>query len=108
MRVWVGVMDVETEALMVHRPRAEVVPDGDRGKLLVDAALGEPYVDDLFEHGRSGPMRPVGHRYGRCALLNTLGPCRPYSWTGHRWDHMRDTVEPGLREAPRRFNDGLF
>ncbi|MEV6995232.1 hypothetical protein AB0N87_39780 [Streptomyces sp. NPDC093228] len=78
MRVWAGVMDVETEALMVDRPRAEAVPDGDRGKLLVDAALGEPYVDDLFEHGWSWPTRPGEHRYGRCILLNTLGPCKSY------------------------------
>ncbi|MET8646746.1 hypothetical protein [Streptomyces sp. NPDC004675] len=46
-------MDVETEVLIVDRPRAEAVPGGDRRELLVDAASVEAYVEDLFVHGWS-------------------------------------------------------
>lgn len=53
LRVQAGVMDVETEVLIVDRPRAEAVPGGDRRELLVDAASVEAYAEDPFVHGWS-------------------------------------------------------
>ncbi|MEU1417891.1 hypothetical protein [Streptomyces sp. NPDC005731] len=59
LRVQAGVMDVNTEVLIVDRPRAEAVPGGDRTELLVDAASGQAYVEDLFAHGWSCPTQPA-------------------------------------------------
>ncbi|MBT2394996.1 hypothetical protein [Streptomyces sp. ISL-100] len=41
-------------------------------------------------------------------MRNTFGSYKPHFWAGHRWDHMRDFVEPTVREVLDRFNDALF
>lgn len=54
-----------------------------------------------------GPQ-PGNAWYGRYAFRNTLGSYKPHIWAGHRWDHMRDFVEPKLRDSLDRFSDALF
>ncbi|WP_406404748.1 hypothetical protein OH805_36770 [Streptomyces sp. NBC_00879] len=85
-----GVMGVGTEVLIVDWPRVEAAAPGDRRELLIDAACGEAYNDDLFEHGWAWAARPGGGWYGRYALRNTFGSNKPRFWAGHRWDRMRD------------------
>ncbi|MFJ7334199.1 hypothetical protein ACIQU3_20370 [Streptomyces sp. NPDC101110] len=101
-------MGVGIEVLIVDWPHVEAVAPGDREKLLIDAAFGEAYSDDLFEHGWSWPARPGDAWYGRYAFQNSLGSYKPHFWAGHRWDHMRDFVEPTVRDLLDRFNDTLF
>ncbi|MDI3403215.1 hypothetical protein [Streptomyces cavernicola] len=101
-------MGVGIEVVIVDWPRVESVPVDDREELLIEAAFGEAYSDDLFEHGWSWPVQPGADWYGRYALRNTLGSYKPHFWAGHRWDHMRDFVEPQVREVLDQFNDALF
>lgn len=99
---------VGIEVLIVDWPRVEAAAPGDRERLLIDAAFGEAYSDDLFEHGWSWSTQPGEDWFGRYALRNTLGSYKPHFWAGHRWDHMRDFVEPDVRDVVDRFNDALF
>ncbi|MFI5681768.1 hypothetical protein [Streptomyces cellulosae] len=101
-------MGVGIEVLIVDWPRVEAAAPGDRERLLINAAFGEAYSDDLFEHGWSWSAQPGEDWYGRYAFRNTLGSYKPHFWAGHRWDHMRDHVEPTVREVLDRFNDVLF
>jgi hypothetical protein len=105
---YAGVMGVGIEVLIVDWPHVEAAAPGDREELLVDAAFGEAYSDDLFEHGWSWPAQPDNAWYGRYAFRNSLGSYKPHFWAGHRWDHMRDFVEPTVRDTLDRFNDALF
>ncbi|GHE09642.1 hypothetical protein [Streptomyces alanosinicus] len=95
-------MGVGIEVLIVDWPRVEAAQPGDREELLVDAAFGEAYSDGLFEHGWSWSTHPGEDWYGRYALRNTLGSYKPHFWAGHRWDHMRDLVEPRARDVVDR------
>ncbi|MFD5836345.1 hypothetical protein ACFWHV_22700 [Streptomyces collinus] len=101
-------MGVATEVLIVDWPRVEATAPAAREELLIDAAFGEVYGDDLSEHGWSWPSQPGEDWYGRYAFRNSLGSYKPHFWAGHRWDHVRDYVEPTVREALDRFNDALF
>ncbi|CAL9676062.1 hypothetical protein SUDANB105_07892 [Streptomyces sp. enrichment culture] len=105
---YAGVMGVGIEVLIVDWPQVEAAAPGDREELLIDAAFEEAYSDDVFEHGWSWPAQPGHAWYGRYAFRNTLGSYKPHFWAGHRWDHMRDFVEPKLRDCLDRFNDALF
>lgn len=51
-------MGVGIEVLTVDWPRMEAASPGEREELLIDAAFGEAYSDDLFEHGWSWPTQP--------------------------------------------------
>lgn len=101
-------MGVGIEVLIVDWPRVEATPADGRQQLLADAAFGEAYRDDLFEHGWSWPTRPGEDWYGRYALRDTWGSYKPHHWAAERWDDLRDFVEPGVREPLDRFNDALF
>ncbi|GAA2358284.1 hypothetical protein [Streptomyces violaceusniger] len=101
-------MGVGMEVLIVDWPQVEAAAPGDREQSLIDAAFGEVYSDDLLEHGWSWPAQPGNAWYGRYAFRNALGSYKPHFWAGHRWDHMRDFVEPELRDCLDRFNDALF
>ncbi|WAU82014.1 hypothetical protein O1Q96_20830 [Streptomyces sp. Qhu-G9] len=101
-------MGVGIEVLIVDWPRVEAAAPDDRGEMLIDAAFGDGYSDDLFEHGWSWSSQPSEDWYGRYAFRNTLGSYKPHFWAGHRWDHMRDFVAPGARAVVDRFNDALF
>ncbi|MEV0375545.1 hypothetical protein AB0I10_38335 [Streptomyces sp. NPDC050636] len=101
-------MGVGVEVLIVDWPRVEAAAPDDRVDLLIDAAFGEAYSDDLYEHGWSWSTQPGEDWYGRYAFQNTFGSYKPHFWAGHRWDHMREFVEPKLREVLDPFNDALF
>ncbi|MGW1871646.1 hypothetical protein ACWCPS_39850 [Streptomyces mauvecolor] len=101
-------MGVAMELLIVDWPRVEAVAPGDREELLIDAAFGEVYSDDLFEHGWSWPTQPGQDWYGWYAFRNACGSYKPHVRAGFRWDHMREFVEPEVRRAVDRFNDALF
>ncbi|GAA3085275.1 hypothetical protein ACFQ0X_01245 [Streptomyces rectiviolaceus] len=101
-------MGVGIEVLIVDWPSVEAFAADDREALLTDAAFGEVYSDDLFEHGWSWPAQPGTDWYGRYALRNTCGSYKPHFWAGHRWEHMRDFAEPKVRDLLDRFNDVLF
>ncbi|MGW2701517.1 hypothetical protein [Streptomyces sp. NPDC001340] len=101
-------MGVAIEVLIVDWPRVEAAAPGDREGLLSEAAFGEAYSDDLFEHGWSWSTQPGEDWYRRYAFRNTLGSYKPHFWAGDRWDHMRDFVEPKVREVLDQFNDVLF
>ncbi|MGW2874767.1 hypothetical protein ACWDBP_00395 [Streptomyces sp. NPDC001233] len=101
-------MGVAIEVLIVDWPRVEAASPGDREELLVDAAFGEAYSDDLYVHGWSWSTRPGEDWFGRYAFRNTCGSYKPHFWAGFRWEYMRDFVEPKFREVLDRFNDALF
>ncbi|MBW8092643.1 hypothetical protein IGW14_32910 [Streptomyces hygroscopicus subsp. hygroscopicus] len=101
-------MGVGIEVLIVDWPRVEATKPSAREELLIDAAFGEVYSDDLFEHGWSWPTRPGEDWYARYAFRDTIGSYKPHFWAGHRWEHLRDVVEPQAREALDRFSDALF
>jgi len=100
------VVGVAIEVLIVDWPRVEAAAADDREELLFHAAFGEARSDDLFEHGWSWPTQPGEDWYGRYAWRNRS--YKPHFWAGHRWEHMRDFVEPKMREVLDRFNDALF
>ncbi len=79
---YAGVMGVGIEVLIVDWPRVEAAVPGDREEMLIDAAFGEVYGDDLFEHGWSWPTQSGEDWYGRYALRNTLGSYKPHFWAG--------------------------
>jgi hypothetical protein len=81
---------------------------GDRQDLLTDAAFGEVYSDDLLEHGWSWPTREGEDWYGRYAFKRTLGSYKPHFWATHRWDHLREFVDPDMREVLDLFLDALI
>jgi hypothetical protein len=101
-------MGVAIEVLIVDWPRVEAAAPGDRENLLIDAAFGEAYSDDLFEHGWSRSTQPGEDWFGRYAFRNTNGSYKPHVWAGFRWDYMREFVEPTIREVVDRFVDTLF
>ncbi|OIJ96661.1 hypothetical protein BIV25_17010 [Streptomyces sp. MUSC 14] len=101
-------MGVAIEVLIVDWSRVEAVAPGGREDLLSDAAFGEAYSDDLFEHGWSWSTQPGEDWFGRYAFRNTFGSYKPHFWAGFRWEYMRDFVEPEGREVLDRFNDALF
>ncbi|MFI1074873.1 hypothetical protein [Streptomyces puniciscabiei] len=101
-------MGVSIEVLIVDWPRVEAAPPGDREDLLTDAAFGEAYSDDLFEHGWSWSTQPDEDWFGRYAFRNTHGSYKPHVWAGFRWEYMREFVEPKVREVLDRFIDTLF
>ncbi|MFI2239655.1 hypothetical protein [Streptomyces chrestomyceticus] len=101
-------MGVGAVVLIVDWPSVEAVAAEDREELLIDAAFDATYGDDPDEEGWSWPAQPGADWYGRYSLRNTLDSYKPHFWAGHRWDHMRDFVEPKLREMLDRFNDVLF
>ncbi|WP_432584508.1 hypothetical protein ABVG11_00350 [Streptomyces sp. HD1123-B1] len=103
---YAGVVGVAIEVLIVDWPRVEAAAADDRDELLFDAAFGEARSDDLFEHGWSWPAQPGEDWYGRYVWRNRS--YKPHFWAGHRWEHMRDFVEPKVREVLDRFNDALF
>ncbi|WP_051886487.1 hypothetical protein [Streptomyces hygroscopicus] len=92
-------MGVGIEVLIVDWPRVEATKPSAREELLIDAAFGEVHSDDLFEHGWSWPTRPDEDWYARYAFRDTIGSYKPHFWAGHRWEHLRDVVEPQAREA---------
>ena len=98
---------VAIEVLIVDWPRVEAAA-GDRQGLLIDAAFGEVYSDDLGEHGWAWPTQPGEDWYGRYAFRETLGSYKPHFWAGQRWEDLRGFVEPTVREALDGFNDALF
>ncbi|MFK0259421.1 hypothetical protein [Streptomyces sp. NPDC090445] len=101
-------MGLGIEVLIADWGRVEAAAPEARHDLLIDAAFGEAYSDDLFEHGWSWSTQPGEDWYRRYALRNTCGSYKPHFYAGHRWDHMRDSVTPGLRDVLDRFNDVLF
>ncbi|QDQ09195.1 hypothetical protein [Streptomyces spectabilis] len=100
-------MGVGVELLVVEWPRVEAAAPDARYELLTDAAFGEAYSDDLFEHGWSWPKTPGENWYGRYAFKGTLGSYKPHFWAGHRWDHLREFVAPETRAPLDRFLDAL-
>ncbi|MGW2701531.1 hypothetical protein [Streptomyces sp. NPDC001340] len=74
---YAGVMGVAIEVLIVDWPRVEAAAPGDREELLSEAAFGEAYSDDLFEHGWSWSTQPGEDWYRRYAFRNTLGSYKP-------------------------------
>ncbi|MFJ5546263.1 hypothetical protein [Streptomyces sp. NPDC093225] len=101
-------MGVGIEVLIVDWARVEgMEPDG-RQDLLIDAAFGEAYGDDLHEHGWSCSAQPGEDWFRRYAFQNTLGSYKAHFWAAHRWDHMRELVEAQLRDVLDPFNDALF
>ncbi|MGF1426497.1 hypothetical protein [Kitasatospora sp. LaBMicrA B282] len=94
--------------LIVDWPRVEAAAPGAREELLIDAAFGAAYSSDRPEHGWSWPAQPDEQWYGRYAFRHALGSYKPHFWAGHRWDHVRDFVEPTVRRALDLFSDALF
>ncbi|MFD7015803.1 hypothetical protein [Streptomyces sp. NPDC059928] len=69
-------MGVAIELLIVDWPRVEAMAPGDREERLIDAAFGEVYSDDLFEHGWSWPTQP-GHDWSRSGRSSARGSVLP-------------------------------
>ncbi|OIK01074.1 hypothetical protein BIV25_05945 [Streptomyces sp. MUSC 14] len=101
-------MGVAIELLIVDWPRVEAAAPSDREELLSDAAFGEAYSDDLFEHGWSCSAQPGEGWFARYAFRNTHGSYKPHVWAGFRWEYMREFVEPKVREVLDGFSDALF
>ncbi|WP_309235028.1 reverse transcriptase domain-containing protein, partial [Streptomyces lunaelactis] len=78
---YAGVMGAGIEVLIVDWPRVEAAAPGDRQELLIDAAYGEAYSDDLFEHGWAWAARPGRGWYALRSLKGT--PARTWwIWAG--------------------------
>ncbi|MEV1063519.1 hypothetical protein [Streptomyces sp. NPDC050263] len=103
-------MGTDITVLAVDWGRLERTPTGERERLLYQAAEpaddtgrgAEPEVGWMFPASAKTPW------CGRYEFRDTLGSYKPHFWAANGWDTVRESADPGLREALDAFLLGLI